>query len=129
MKGINVVTVSGNVGTMYASKTGTGVTAYSMLIAVDSKKGTPVWVRVNVFGGLARKCNDKIEKGDYVLVSGELMERKVSTDDITLLEIRAKEIVFGSTMRVKSFIKEATEKAEEGLSEDNDEKEKETQNV
>jgi single-stranded DNA-binding protein len=97
---------------MYTSKTGAGVTAYSMLVAVDSNKGGPVWVRVNVFGSLAKKCSDKIDKGDYVLVNGEMMERKVHENDITLLEVRAKEIVFGSTMRQKSFVKEAVEKAE-----------------
>ena len=45
-------------------------------------------------------------------MNGELMERKVHENVITLLEVRAKEIVFGSTMRQKSFVKEAVEKAE-----------------
>ena len=124
MKGINNSTISGNVGTMYFSKTSTGITAYSMLVAIDSKRSNPVWVRVNVFGALAKKCSDKIEKGDYVIAQGELMERRIESADVTLLEIRAKEVVFGSTMRQKSFVKEAIEKASVLGGSDNDKESK-----
>lgn len=109
MKGVNCVTVSGNVGSINQGKTGDGVSAYSVLLAVESGKSNIVWVRVNVYSDLAKKCMDKIETGDYILVEGELMERKRSFDDTMLIEIRARNVIFASTIRRKSFIKEAVQ--------------------
>ncbi len=109
MKGLNFVVVSGNVGTISQGKTGQGVSAYSVLIAVESTKNTTVWVRVNVYSDLAKKCINKIDKGDYIIVEGELMERRRSVDDTVLIEIRAREVIFGSTIRRKSFVKTAQE--------------------
>jgi single-stranded DNA-binding protein len=98
MVGINLVVLSGNVGSVNQGKTGLNVTAFSMLLAVDSRNGETLWIRVNVYGTLAKKCSDKIEKGNYVVVVGEFMERKKSDSEATFIEVRAKEVIFGGTI-------------------------------
>ena len=52
------------------------------------------------------------------------MERRIESADVTVLEIRAKEVGFGSTMRQKSFVKEAIEKASVLEGSDNDKESK-----
>ena len=99
MLGLNMNVLSGNVGSVKISKTSTDVTAFSMLVAIDIKNGETLWIRVNVYGSLGKKCADNIDKGDFVVVVGELMERKKSDNQVTFIEIRAKEVIFGSSLK------------------------------
>lgn len=113
MVNINFVVLSGNVGSVNIGKTGVGVAAFSMLLAVDQRNDETLWVRINVYGNLAKKCEDKINKGDYVVVTGELMDRKKSQDETTFLEIRARGVIFGGTLSIKSADKIAEEARQE----------------
>lgn len=51
------------------------------------------YVRVNVYiEALVRLCEDRLSKGEYVIVDGELMNRDGQHGELT--EIRARELIF-----------------------------------
>lgn len=97
MRGVNKVVISGNVGDRitYGSTT-SGVPACSFSIASDRNDGREVitaWVRVNVYGEeLVRDCREKLVRGVYMVVDGELMNREGKAGELT--EVRAQELVF-----------------------------------
>jgi single-stranded DNA-binding protein len=97
MRGVNKVVISGNVGdrTTYG-KTGSGVPCCSFSVASDRKDGREIitaWVRVNVYGDeLVGDCKERLEKGVYCIVDGELMNRDGKVGELT--ELRARGIVF-----------------------------------
>ena len=98
MRGINRVIISGNVGAQIAfAGTGSGVAACSFFIASDrhSSGGAVIsaWVKINVYGdNFVRICRSRLQKGCYVLVEGELMNRDGQLGE--LVEVRAREILF-----------------------------------
>jgi len=97
MRGVNKVVISGNVGDRITyGKTGSGTPACSFSVASDRKDGKEIitaWVRVNVYGeDLVHDCQEKLGKGIYVVVDGELMNRDGKVGELT--EVRAREIVF-----------------------------------
>lgn len=98
MRCLNIVVISGNVSdSVVFSETGSGEPACSFCMASDKSVSTTrvitTWVRVNVYGTLVQACRKKLTKGMYVTVTGEMMNR--SSDDRTLTEVRAKELIFG----------------------------------
>lgn len=105
MKGINVICISGNVGErINFSQTGSGVQACSFSLASDRHASggdvITVWAKVNVYGaGLVELCRNRLGKGSYVQVKGELMNRDGQHGQLT--EIRAQDIIF-SPMNVKN---------------------------
>lgn len=105
MRGINKVTISGNVGgNITFGDTNAGVPACSFFLASDrptSRGNISAWVKINVYGDTVRICETRLEKGGYVLVDGELMNRTVQSGD--LVEVRAHEIIFLSLTRAKDF--------------------------
>jgi single-stranded DNA-binding protein len=97
VRGINRVIISGNIsGRVSYNETSSGTPACSFSLASDryaSGSVVTAWVKVNVYGdGLVRTCSERLIKGLYVLVEGELMNRGGQTGELT--EIRAKEIIF-----------------------------------
>lgn len=97
MRGVNKVIISGNVsGNNVFNKTGAGVEACSFKLASDRRSpqgNVTAWVKINAYGeGLVRICKERLEKGVYVIVEGELMNREGTLGE--LIEVRAKEIVF-----------------------------------
>lgn len=97
MRGINRVIVSGNVGDRVTyGETRSGVLACSFAIASDRYDGRDIvtaWVRANVYGDdLVRLCKERLVKGCYLLIEGELMNRDGKFGELT--EIRARDIVF-----------------------------------
>ena len=57
-------------------------------------------MRANAYGAIAKQCQDKIDQGDYVVVSGELMERKKSDDSgVTFIEVRIQRVIFEATIK------------------------------
>lgn len=97
MKGINRVVISGNVSTQatYGNTAGgVGACSFKMESERRSKQGTVVAaVKINVYGdALVAICQDRLYKGVYVIVEGELMNREGSKGELT--EVRAKEIIF-----------------------------------
>lgn len=97
MRGVNKVVISGNVGDRIThGKTGSGVPACSFSVASDRKDGRDTitaWVRVNVYGEeLVRDCKERLEKGIYAIIDGELMNRDGKVGELT--EVRARSIVF-----------------------------------
>ena len=97
MRGINKVLVAGNVGRNISFDTTdtTKEAACSFRVFSDRGRGdnlVTAWVRVNVYGeGLVGLVRDRIERGSYVLIDGELMNRRTKTGVYT--ELRARDIV------------------------------------
>jgi single-strand DNA-binding protein len=103
MRGLNKVTLAGNVGgdINFATLPG-GEPALSFALASDRRASDggqiTVWVRVNVYiAPLITICRDRLRKGTYVLVDGELMNRDGVHGQLT--EVRAREILFFTTNR------------------------------
>jgi single-stranded DNA-binding protein len=102
MRGVNKVVISGNIGDRITyGQTGSGTQACSFSIASDRKDGREIitaWARVNVYGDeLVRDCRERLTKGGYAIVEGELMNRDGKVGELT--EIRAREIVFVNNHR------------------------------
>lgn len=91
-RGINVVAVSGNVTeSITFSQTNSGHGVCSFALVTEQKEEKTTFVRVNVFQeGLIKLCRDRLRKGLYVVVTGELMNRKSSSQT----EVRAHDVVF-----------------------------------
>jgi hypothetical protein len=50
-------------------------------------------VRVNIFGPLTLVCKDReMNKGDFVIVEGELMNRVLKNTKESVLEVRCRDI-------------------------------------
>jgi|WetSurMetagenome_2_1015567.scaffolds.fasta_scaffold08238_5 single-stranded DNA-binding protein len=98
MRGINKSILSGNVsGDINFSELPGGDPALSFSLASDRRSGdggsVTVWVRVNVYiQPLIHICRERLHKGGYVLVEGELMNRDGVHGKLT--EVRAREIIF-----------------------------------
>ena len=97
MKGTNSWDGSGNLSTeVDYGETGTGEQACNFGVAVERSNKQVVFVRVNVYGDLVSLCQTKkLDVGDFVVVSGELMSRewRFSGRRVTLIEIRCKELI------------------------------------
>lgn len=92
MRGINRVIISGNVSEdiqFATTVSGTERTLCTFYLASDRHaQGAVVtaWVKVNVYiEALVNLCQQRLRKGAYVIVEGELMNRG---------EVRAREIIF-----------------------------------
>jgi single-stranded DNA-binding protein len=97
MRGINRVIISGNVtGEANFSTLGNGTRASSFTLASDRHSRGDVitaYVRINVYiDALTDMIRERLRKGDYVIVEGELMNRNGIQEELT--EVRAREIVF-----------------------------------
>jgi single-stranded DNA-binding protein len=96
---VNQVKISGNVGAPISyGTTGSGAPAVSFMLASDRNKSDgagaiTVWARVNAYGPvLVSQCRAHLEKGSFVLVDGELMNRAGQHDELT--EVRARRLEF-----------------------------------
>lgn len=98
MRGINKVVISGNVAaTAHFNELRGGLVCSFPIISDRYTRGDIIsaFVRINVYiDNLARICRDKVVKGGYVIVEGELMNRDGVHEELT--EVRAREIVFVS---------------------------------
>jgi len=93
--GLNFAFISGNVGEVTFSTTGSNVPCCSFFIASERQGYDAVWVRVNVYGKNTNICKDKLAKGVYVIVKGEMMNRTSGgKNEKFLTEVRCHEIVF-----------------------------------
>lgn len=97
MKGINKVVVSGNVtGDIAFAKTRSGVEVCSFVMCSErtsSKGAHKAYPKINVYlENLVALCRNRLSKGCYVIVEGELMNRDGRSEELT--EVRARDIVF-----------------------------------
>ena len=98
MRGINRIVISGNVGNMIKFRdTSKGVPSCTFQLASDRHARGDIlttWVKINVYGReLVRSCRNRLSKGVYVIVEGELMNRD-RADQKELVEVRAREVIF-----------------------------------
>jgi single-stranded DNA-binding protein len=93
MKGTNTWTGSGNVASdVLYGETKTGDKACNFKLAIEQSHKSLVFVRINAYAGNVEVCQARrLKKGDYVVVEGELMNRRGQDDTVT--EIRCKTIV------------------------------------
>jgi single-stranded DNA-binding protein len=89
-RGINVVVLAGNVGDCSESQSTKGDPAWTFSLAVEDRGGFATWVRVNAYSGLVQICRGRMEKGQFVIVRGELINRSGG-----LVEVRAEEVIWG----------------------------------
>ena len=97
---INQVEISGNVAKVGISTTSSGAKAAYFDVAIDSGPGydpafmmtNTVWIRVNCYNKVAEIVEKNLEKGDYVIVFGRLMSRKLKTGDCVVVEVKAKRV-------------------------------------
>lgn len=97
MRGINRVIISGNVtGKIDFTHTDRGQNVCTFVLASDRPASGGVltaYAKVNVYiETLVAACRGKLEKGCYILVEGELMNRNSPAGRMT--EIRAWEVIF-----------------------------------
>lgn len=102
MRGINKVILSGNVtGKIEYGRTDSGSEVCAFIVASDRHTSGGVvtaYIKVNVYiEGLVKLCRNRLDKGCYLLVEGELMNRSVPSGKLT--EVRAWEIIFLSEER------------------------------
>lgn len=109
VKGINVSNISGNVtGDVFFAQTGRGEDACSFRLAISQAYKSTTFVRVNVYGGHVSVCRSRdLSRGDYCVVSGELMNRKVRGELLT--EIRCLEIVINPSGEKREYSDEEDE--------------------
>ena len=94
MRGINVASFSGNVGSRIDyGKTESGSDAVAFDLAVENAPGETVWIRVNAYDDLVEVCRPRLERGRYCHVVGKIVKRK------RRLELRAREIVFSGEVK------------------------------
>lgn len=94
-KGVNSVTLSGNVGNVTFGQTkDRGDEVCSFTLAIEKGKDFITWVRINVFGGNVVSCKEFLDKGVYVIVQGELMNRYSASKEDKVLEVRCLDIKF-----------------------------------
>lgn len=96
MFGMNVVALTGNVGTVgFAKTTKKAEDVCTFTLAIQKDKFSVTWVRVNVYGTLVEICRGRLGKGDMIGVEGELMNRRVSdSGESFMTEIRCKSLKF-----------------------------------
>lgn len=97
MRGLNKVVLSGNVtGTINYAKTDHGTDVCTFVLASDryaSGSVVTAYIKVNVYiDGLVGLCRNRLEKGCYLLVEGELMNRNSPIGKV--VEVRAHELIF-----------------------------------
>ena len=99
MRGINRVLVSGNcVDVARYHTTNSGSKCATFKLASDRRGARPnelvtAWVKINIYNeSLVEICQSRLQKGSYVIVEGELMNREGVQGEVT--EVRAKEIIF-----------------------------------
>jgi single-stranded DNA-binding protein len=79
-------------GDVLFNPTRKGDRAASFRIAIEQPHKTVVFVRINVYGGNVDAIRERgLKKGDYVVVDGELMNRRGPSD--TLTEVRCSNVV------------------------------------
>jgi hypothetical protein len=93
VKGTNSWSGSGNVaGDVFYGRTGSGDPACNFKIVIEEAHKPLVYVRINVYGGFVDICQHReLKKGNYVVVGGELMNRKGREG--TLVEVRCAKLV------------------------------------
>lgn len=93
-RGTNSWNGSGNVAgeLLFSQTTGKGEKAASFKIACEQAHKTTVFVRINVYGGNVDVLRERgVKKGDFVIITGELMNRRGQSDMLT--EVRCSQIV------------------------------------
>jgi single-stranded DNA-binding protein len=104
---INITVLSGNISDVIYSRTATkGDDVCSFTIFIDKDREHTTLVRVNIFGPLTLACKDReMQKGDFVIVEGELMNRVLKTTQERALEVRCRDIKIFKTQS-RTIIKE-----------------------
>lgn len=83
------------VGEVKFGKTSSDNEACSFKLCIDKKNKSRVVVRVNAYAGNAKVAKKRgLKRGDYCVVSGELMNRRGANEELT--EVRCEEIVIMS---------------------------------
>lgn len=96
-RGINKVFLSGLVAgriSFDSTENGSGAVSFELETTRPATNRTTVvaLVKVNAYGSLVEVCRHHLEVGSYVVLEGELMNRRGKYGSI--LEVRARDILF-----------------------------------
>ena len=95
MRGLNIVVLSGKVGTVQFGVTHSKEEEVcSFTIAMEKTRDMVTWARINVYGGNVISCRKYLNQGIRVEVQGELMNRYSPAKDDKVLEIRCLDVKF-----------------------------------
>lgn len=77
MLGANCCTLVGNVGAVIFTQTNTKKDPIcTFMLCAETEENFTTWVKVSAYGKRALFCKDRLKKGDYVYVEGELVNRE-----------------------------------------------------
>lgn len=95
MRGLNVVVLSGKVGSVQFGVTHSKEEEVcSFTLAMEKARDMVTWARINVYGGNVIACRKYLSHGIRVEVLGELMNRYSPAKDDKVLEIRCLDVKF-----------------------------------
>lgn len=90
MRGLNHVVFSGNVGSIIYTETHVkNDPVITFMLCSEREENFTTWAKICVYGKLALYCKDRLQKGSYVLVDGELKNRRSRSSEYLELEIKA----------------------------------------
>lgn len=76
MRGINRLVISGNVGNVTYTETNIkNDPIVTFMLCSEKEENYTTWLKVSAYGKQALYCKDRIKKGCYVIIDGELTNR------------------------------------------------------
>lgn len=103
---MNSVQISGNVGNVTYTETNVkNDPIVTFMLCSEKEENFTTWVKISAYGKQALYCKDKISKGCYVIVDGELSNRKSRNSEHLELEVKAtkKIIIFPNSNKRSDF--------------------------
>jgi len=104
--GINTVIVAGTVDSpLTVNKTGSGIKACTFLLRITEvgtvvtssgireQKRFDVVVRINSYGRVAEFCSEKVSRGSWVVIRGELTNRMHVEKNVSTVDVKARHII------------------------------------
>jgi hypothetical protein len=88
MRAVNVWVGTGQVASVTQGTTRKGDPVCSFMLGLRKDDAYETWVRVNVYGEHVAYCSENLKKGCQVVVQGELMNRRTTSRELAVTEVR-----------------------------------------
>lgn len=88
--GFNKIILTGHVGSINTYETTHKKdTVLTFMLCVEEEENDTVWIKVNAYKKIADKLKKYLNKGDFVLVEGKIINRKIRSSELVTLELKA----------------------------------------